>query len=101
MKKWPSNKKRRYSTENRLICWLAWWLYESHTSWPHRVIRVYGPKEYFTASSRHVWVEQIQFWRSLYRAVGMVFVWLKQWWDKGEIKIWQTPDKTDYSDGGM
>lgn len=99
MKKWPSDKPRR-STQNRFLCWLAWWLYESHTEWPHRVIRVYSLKEYFTCTGRHVWVEEIQLWRSLYRAVGMVFVWAKVLWDKGELRIWQPKDTTEFT-GGM
>lgn len=61
------------------------------------MLRVYGLKEYFTCSSRHVWVEDLQFWRSLYRAVGMIFVWAKQLWDRGEAKFWQSEDKTDIS----
>ena len=92
--------KRRWSTENRFLCFLAWWFYESHGPWPHRVLRVYGFKEYFTASSRHVWVEKIVFWRSLYRAVGMVFVWAKRLWDWGEAKLWEPKDKPEFT-GGM
>lgn len=84
-------KDARTCTENRLVCWLIWWFHESHGEWPKRVIRVYSFREYFCASSHHVWVEEYNFWRTLYRALGMTFVWLKKLWDRGEAKLW--PDK--------
>ena len=40
------------------------------------------------------------FWRSLYRAVGMVFVWAKRAWDRGEAKLWAPKDKPEFT-GGM
>jgi len=86
----------RKHTENRFICWLIWWFYESHSTWPNRVLRVYGLKEYFTCSSRHDWVDKVVFWRSLYRAVGMVFVWAKAAWDRGEDKLWPPKEKSEF-----
>lgn len=90
----------RKHTENRFICWLVWWFYESHGSWPRAVLRVYSHREYFTRSGHHVWIEHGSDLRSLYRAIGMIFVWLKKLWDRGEAKLWPEPEAPDYP-GGM
>ncbi len=79
--------RERWSTTNRFVCFLAWWFYESHAAWPHSVQRVYGFKEY-QSCGRHVWVEKVVFWRSLYRTFGMLFVFGKKLWDRGEARIW-------------
>lgn len=86
----------RRSTENRIICALIYWFYESHATWPQRVLRVYSFKEYFTFTGRHVWVEHLPFWRTLYRAVGMVFPACKKLWDRGEAKLWPEKEKPDF-----
>jgi hypothetical protein len=66
-----------------------WWFWESHVEKPKvRIIRVYSFREYFTASGHHIYVENYQLWRTLYRAVGMVLPWLKRFWDRGEARIW-------------
>jgi len=85
-------RSKRRSTENRLICWLVWWFYESHGAHPKRVYRVYSHREYFTFSSHHVWVDDLRFWHTLYRAVGMIFPACKGVWDRGERKIWKKLD---------
>ena len=86
----------RTYTESRLICWLIWWFYESHAGYPSRVIRVYSLHEYFCASGSHRWVEECSFWRTLYRALGMTFVWLKRLWDRGEAKLWPAKEKPQF-----
>ena len=78
----------RKSTENRIVCALIEWFYESHAPAPKQVIRVYSFKEYFTASGHHYWVEVCPFWRTLYRAAGMTFPACKKLWDRGEARLW-------------
>ena len=86
-------RRKNWSTENRLICALFTWFYESHASWPKRVRRVYGLKEYFTDC--HVWVEEFSFWHTLYRAVGTVFPTCQKRWDRLENKLWP-PESVTY-----
>lgn len=75
-------------TENRFVCFLAWWLWESHASWPKRVNRVYRWDEY-QAQGSHVWVEHHHHLaRTAWRAAGMVFVWAKAGWDTIERRVW-------------
>ena len=91
----------RRGTENRFICWLIWWFYESHGSPSRgRVLRVYSTKEYFTDFSRHVWIEQPAYGRTLYRAIGSLFLLGKALWDAGEAKLWPPDDKPEFN-GGM
>lgn len=81
-------RERRYTT-NRLVCVLMWWLWESHAPWPKcRVIRVYSYREYFTASGHHLYATEFNIWQQFYRAVGMVFPWLKSLWDRLEKRLW-------------
>jgi len=87
---------QRRHTENRLICGLIWWFHESHGEWPKRVIRVYSFREYFCASGHHIWVDEYNFGRTLYRALGMTFVWLKKFWDRGEAKLWPAKEKPEW-----
>lgn len=73
-----------------------WWFHESHASWPKRIIRVYSFRQYFCASGHHIWVDEYNFWRTLYRALGMTFVWLKKAWDRGEAKLWPDKEKPEW-----
>ena len=78
-----------------------WWYWESHAPNPKcHIIRVYSFHEYFTASGHHIFVEHYHFWQQLYRAVGMVFPWLKGLWDRLERKIWRPEKNPDWC-GGM
>lgn len=71
-----------------------WWFWESHGDRPKcRIIRVYSFREYFLDYGAHTFVEDYLFWRQLYRAIGMVFPWLKQIWDKAELKMWPPKNK--------
>lgn len=89
---------RRY-TENRLICFLFWWFYESHCHLPAKIKRVYGFRSYLTASGRRIHVDEVRFFRTLYRAIGMVFPACKYLWDRGESFLW--PAKKSESTYGM
>ena len=86
----------RRHTENRAICWLIYWFHESHGAWPKRVLRVYSFREYFTYSGHHIWVDEYNFWRTLYRAFGMIFPACKKLWDRGEAKFWEKKEKKDF-----
>ena len=93
----------RKHTENRIVCALVWWFWESHAPWPprSRVIRVYSLRGYFLASGHHVWIgDPPRYLHTLYRAVGMIFPACKRLWDRGEAKIWPPKEKTEFS-GGM
>lgn len=85
-------RKRR--TKNRLVCALFTWFYESHAAHPKQVRHVYGLREYFTDC--HIWVEQFDFWRTLFRAAGTVFPACKKRWDRLEDRLWRpAPVKYD------
>ena len=74
-----------------------WWFWESHGDRPKcRIIRVYSFHEYFTASGQHIWAEEYRFFQQLYRAVGMIFPWLKRQWDNLEKRIWPPKEKFQY-----
>lgn len=88
-------------TTSRIACWLAYWFWESHASWPQRVIRVYRWNEYQTAHGRHTWVEQFNFWQTLWRATGMVFPACKKVWDRIEKRIWMPKDDRNEFRSGM
>ena len=88
-------------TTNRLVCALAYWFWESHASWPARVTRVYGLKEYQTNRGSHVWVEKYSFWQTLWRATGMVFPACKKLWDRIEQRLWMRKVDKDEFRGGM
>lgn len=86
----------RRKTENRLICWLIYWFHESHSDWPKRVRVVYSLREYATFSGHHIWVDEYNFCRTLYRAIGMIFPACKKAWDRGEAKLWKEKEKPDF-----
>jgi hypothetical protein len=101
-------RKSRKGTENRITCWLAYWFWESHASWPQRVTQVYSwswkrwsIREYQTAYGRHVCVEHYLFWRTLWRATGMIFPACKKIWDKIERRVWAEKSDDDEFQSGM
>jgi hypothetical protein len=73
-----------------------WWYWESHSSnhGMSRVILVYSFKEYMTYQ-RHVWVDEYNFWRNLWRATGMIFVSCKKIWDQLEDRMWPSTRPPD------
>jgi hypothetical protein len=89
-----SKFRLKKATDNRLVCALVYWFYESHHTYPQRVRWVYSPTEYIS-TNRHVWVERMEFWHTLYRAVGMIFPALAKLWQKLEQKLWpvEKPDE--------
>ena len=88
-------------TKNRVICWLMWWFWESHNQWPAKVTWVFSFKGYITNRGQSLFVEEYSFWRTLWRATGMVFVWAKQAWDWAEEKLWPPPPPPSIRDMAM
>ena len=80
--------KRKQGSTNRLLCAVAYWFWESHASWPHPVTHVFAWNEYRTTHG-HCWIEHYQFWRTIWRATGMVFPACKKVWDRIEQRIWE------------
>jgi hypothetical protein len=88
--------QRRRGTENGLLRAFIWWFWESHNQFPAKVTIVYSFKEYQTNRGGHYWVTEYNFWRMLWRATGMIFVWAKRGWDLAEIKMFTKSEKKPF-----
>lgn len=91
--------RRRKATDNRIICAVMWWFWESHHAFPARVTWVYSFNHWQNNRGQQLWAEgwaKREYVRNLWRALGMTFVWAKRWWDRAEEKMFTKPPPKDF-----